>query len=598
MFSNLLIGKNKHPFQIPIYDKFQVDSSASYEVQINQIISLMSLDEKIGQMTQVRHFDDINSNDVTDKFIGSVIHTQGPSPGEGAMGWQGKFKRLQSKALETRLGIPLLFAVDAIHGQNTYNGATIFPHNIGMGATHNPRLIEKSAAITALETQATGFNWTFSPCIAIPYNEKWGRVYEAYSESTDLTSKLVSASIRGYQGDLSAPHTVMATAKHFIGDGSTDYGKEGGEISLTMQEISQRLLPPYKQAVKEGVGSIMVSFSSLSGIPLHAHKELIMDTLKDAMGFDGIVVSDWKGYSRFGKNEIINAGVDLIMAVDGDLNIFQSGLKSAVKSGQVNQSRINDAVRRILRQKFRLGLFQNPFPDPSLVSHIGKSSHRLIAKQAVRESLVLLKHQGNVLPIKKDCKKIVVVGEHADNVGLQSGGWTLAWQGVSENYSRATSILEGIQKVAKGQVVYDPYAQYNHSDADVIIVVVGETPYAEFMGDITNGENKHQLTLSKKHQAYVSSSVNSESKVITILISGRPLIVSQQIEQSDAFIAAWLPGSEGDGVAEVLFGEYNFTGKLPHSWPKSFANFEGKYGPNFWDESNIPLFKYGYGLQY
>jgi beta-glucosidase len=596
--SNLLIGKNRFDFEIPIYNKFKIDSSASNEDQINQIINLMTLDEKIGQMTQVRHFDDINPDDVTNKFIGSVIHTQGPSPGEGALGWQANFKKLQDKALATRLGIPLLFAVDAIHGQNTYNGATIFPHNIGMGATHNPSLVEQSASITALETQATGFNWTFSPCIAIPYNEKWGRVYEAYSESTDLTSKLVSASVKGYQGNLTASHTVLATAKHFIGDGSTDYGKEGGKISLSMQEISQRLLPPYKQAVKDGVGAIMVSFSSLSGIPLHAHKELIMDTLKDAMGFDGIVVSDWKGYSRFGKNDIINAGVDLIMAVDGDLNVFQSGLKKAVLSGQVDLDRIDDAVRRILRQKFRLGLFQNPFSDPSLVSHIGKPTHRLIAKQAVRESLVLLKHQDNVLPINKNCKKIVVIGEHADNVGLQSGGWTLAWQGVSENYSRATSILEGVQKIATGEVVYDQYANNNHDDADVIIVVVGETPYAEFMGDINNGSNNHQLTLSKKHQDYINSYTNSGPKLITILISGRPLIVSKQIDQSDAFIAAWLPGSEGDGIAEVLFGEYNFKGKLPHSWPKSYENFEGKYGPNFWDESNIPLFKYGYGLQY
>ena len=583
---------------MPIYERFNIDPSASIEVQINQIINLMTLDEKIGQMTQVRHFEDINPDDITNRFIGSIIHTQGPSPGEGALGWQEKFRSLQNKAMDTRLGIPLLFAVDAIHGQNTYNGATIFPHNIGMGATHNPNLIEKSASITALETQATGFNWTFSPCIAIPYNEKWGRVYEAYSESTDLTSEFVSASIKGYQGNLTSSNTVLATAKHFIGDGSTDHGKEGGSISLSMQEISSRLLPPYKQAVKDRVGSIMVSFSSLSGIPIHAHKELLTDTLKGAMGFDGIVVSDWKGYSRFGRNDIINAGVDLVMAVDGDLSIFQTGLKNAVRDGQVSQERINDAVRRILRQKFRLGLFQNPYPDSSLVSHIGKSSHRMVAKQAVRESLVLLKHHNNVLPIDKNCNKIVVVGEHADNVGLQSGGWTIAWQGVKENYSKGTTILEGIKKVAQGEIVYDPNASLKHEDADVVIIVVGETPYAEFMGDIVDGNNSHQLILSEKHQGYLDFYANSKSNIITILISGRPLIVTKEIDQSDAFIAAWLPGSEGDGIAEVLFGEFNFKGRLPHSWPKSFENFKGKYGPNFWDKSNVPLFELGYGLKY
>ena len=243
-------------------------------------------------------------------------------------------------------------------------------------------------------------------------------------------------------------------------------------------------------------------------------------------------------------------------------------------------------------------MFENPFPDSSLIKKIGSLEHRNKAKQAVRESLVLLKHENNVLPINKNCKKIVVVGEHADNTGLQSGGWTIAWQGIRSNYVGATTILEGIQKMAKGEVVFDIHGNENHTDADVIIIVVGETPYAEFMGDIRNGEGEHKLMLSDQHQSYIDNYSNVDQDIIVVLISGRPLIVTAQIEQSDAFIAAWLPGSEGDGIAEVLFGAHNFKGKLPHSWPKSIDNFKGKYGPNFWDKSNIPLFEFGYGLEY
>ncbi len=570
---------------------------STIEQKVDSLLAIMTLEEKIGQMSQVRHFDDIIDGDITSKFIGSVIHTQGPTPGKDAAGWQARFIALQKEALATRLGIPLLFAVDAVHGQNTFEGATIFPHNIGMGATRNSKLVEEAAAITAIETQATGFNWTFSPCIAIPYTEKWGRVYEAFSESTALTQELTKASIRGHQGDLLASHTVMATAKHYVGDGSTDFGIEGGDTTLSMQEVNERLLPPYRDAVREGVGAVMVSFNTLSDQAMHAHKILITDSLKNSMGFDGIVVTDWKGYSRFGANAIIIAGVDMVMAVDGDLNIFQTGLKEGVINEDVSRQRIDDAVKRILRQKFRLGLFKNPFPDATLISQIGSVAHRDKARQAVRESLVLLKDENDVLPIDKKTKKIVVVGEHANNSGLQSGGWTIWWQGTHENYKGATTILEGIQSKSEGLVIYDPNGTGNHLDADIAIVVVGETPYAEALGDIGDGKGLHKLTLSEKHQRYINTYTDAGVKTIVILVSGRPLVVTDQIEQSDAFIAAWLPGSEGDGIAEVLFGDYNFKGKLPHSWPKSVEDFTGTYGPNFWDPSIKPLFEYGYGMK-
>ncbi|PLX14500.1 MAG: glycosyl hydrolase family 3 [Marinilabiliales bacterium] len=569
------------------------------EVQIEELLNKMTLEEKIGQMSQVRHFYDIDDdNDIAEKLIGSVIHTQGPTPGETAKQWQDRFIRLQEKALSTRLGIPLLLGVDAIHGQNTFDGATIFPHNIGMGATRNKKLVEKAAEITALEMKATGFNWTFSPCIAIPYNEKWGRVYEAFSESTELTQQLGKASIRGYQGFTKNKFNVMATAKHFIGDGSTEYGTEGGNTSLSMQEVSERLLPPYRDAVKEGVGAVMVSFNSVGGNTMHAHKVLITDTLKNSIGFDGLVVTDWKGYSRFGKNDIINAGIDMVMAVDGDLDAFQQGLKNGLENKEVDQSRDDDAVRIILRQKYRLGLFENPFPDTTLRDTIGCELHRDYARQAVRESLVLLKNENNVLPIKKSTNKIVVVGEHANNAGLQSGGWTVAWQGVHENYLGSTTILQGIENISEGEVVYDKDGIGKHSDADIAIIVVGELPYAEFFGDIGDGTGTHKLTLSEKHQNYINTYQDLGPEIIVILISGRPLVTTKEINASDAFVVAWLPGSEGDGIAEVLFGDYNFTGKLPHSWPASERDYNGKYGPNYWGKKIEPLFEYGYGLIY
>jgi beta-glucosidase len=574
----------------------EIKTNMALEQKVESLLAQMTLDEKIGQMTQVRHFDDITLEEIKTKFIGSIIHTQGPTPGNNAAEWQAKFVQLQWLALSTRLGIPMFFGVDAVHGQNTYAGATIFPHNIGLGAANNPKLVEDAAAITAIEAQATGFNWVFSPCVAIPYNEKWGRVYEAFSESTEITTELTKASVRGHQGLPGQPISLIATAKHFIGDGATDFGVEGGNTTLNQEEVYERLLPPYRVAVEAGVGSVMASFNSLDGVPMHAHRTMITDVLKGSLKFEGIVVSDWKAYSRFGGNNIINAGVDVVMAVEGDFNMYVEGVRNGVLSGEISQERIDDAVRRILKQKFRVGLFDNPFPDLSLIPKIGVQAHRDVARQAVRESLVLLKNKNNTLPLKKNAK-IVVVGEFADNSGLQSGGWTVNWQGMTENYAGATTILEGIRKFSTGEVVYDKDGTGN-DDADIALIVVGETPYAEFFGDIGGVMNKYQLTLTEAHQTLIDTYAAKGIKTAVVLISGRPLVITKQLEQVDAFVAAWLPGSEGDGIAEVLFGAYNFTGKLPHSWPKSEEDYQGKYGPNFWDRSIEPLFPIGFGLQY
>jgi beta-glucosidase len=575
--------------------KIGVKTDSAILQKVESLLAQMTLEEKIGQMTQVRHFDDITIDEINTKFIGSIIHTQGPTPGNNAAEWQAKFVELQKLALSTRLGIPMFFGVDAVHGQNTYAGATIFPHNIGLGAARNADLVEKAAAITAIEVRATGFNWVFSPCVAIPYNEKWGRVYEAFSESTEITTELARASVLGHQGSPDQSTSLIATAKHFIGDGSTDFGVEGGNTTLSQEEIFQRLLPPYRAAVEAGVGSVMASFNSLNGIPMHAHRAMITDLLKGELKFDGIVVSDWKAYSRFGETAVINAGVDVVMAVEGDFNMYVEGVRNGVLNGIIQQERIDDAVRRILRQKFRVGLFENPFPDASLIPKIGIKAHRDVARQAVRESLVLLKNN-DVLPLKKNAR-IVVVGEFANNSGLQSGGWTVNWQGMTENYAGAITILDGIRKISPDEVLHDPDGTVNFNDVDVAIVVVGETPYTEFMGDIGHPESKCQLTLTEAHQKYIDTYASKGIKTVVVLISGRPLVVTKQIEQADAFIAAWFPGSEGDGIAEVLFGEYDFKGRLPHSWPKSEDDYQGKYGPNFWDDVK-PLFPLGFGLSY
>lgn len=565
--------------------------------KVEELLAQMTLEEKIGQMSQVRHFDDIKEGDVAGKFIGSVIHTDGPLPGQTPAEWQEKFKALQQEALSTRLGIPLLLGVDAIHGQNTFEGATIFPHNIGMGATGNAELVQKAAEVTATEVKATGLNWTFSPCIALPYNERWGRVYEGFSESTELTSELAKASVMGLQSNDAQQFNVMATAKHYIADGGTDYGKEGGESNVSTEFISRYLLPPYKAAVEQGVGAVMVGFNSLNGISMHAHKVLITDTLKQAMGFDGIVVTDWKGYSRFGRLDVINAGVDMVMAVDGDLDVFQSELKAAVEQNTVPMARIDDAVCRILRQKMRLDLFENPFPDSTLANSVGTEAHRAVARQAVQESMVLLKNKGNCLPITDYAQKIVVMGEHADNSGLLSGGWTIKWQGTDSSYKGASTLLQGIQKASKAEVVYDADGSENHEDADYIVLVVGEQPYAEFFGDVTDSSDC-QLTLSPAQKDLVQRYAGKGPKLIVVLISGRPMVVSEELEYSDAFVAAWLPGSEASAMAEVLFGNKNFKGKLPHSWPASVEDYKGTYGPNYWDKASRPLFPLGYGLNY
>ncbi|MEH6586273.1 MAG: glycoside hydrolase family 3 N-terminal domain-containing protein [Halioglobus sp.] len=552
---------------------------------IESLLAEMTVDEKIGQMTQSVWHNNVSPEIIRDRVIGSIIHTDGPVPGPEVADWTATFDRFQEQALKTRLGIPLLIGVDAVHGQNTYEGAVIFPHNIGMGATRNFDLIRQAAEITALETAATGFNWTFSPCIAMPEHEHWGRVFEGFSEDRDLTIAAVKASVQGHQGaSLTLPHTVAATAKHFIADGGTEGGREGGNAILTNKEIEERHLPTYQAAVDEGIAAIMVGFNSVNGINMHMHTELVQGVLKDQMGFNGVVMTDWLGGTRFGPaHTVINAGVDVAMQ-PGNHDEFMAQVKGSVDDGTIPKARIDDAVHRILALKFKLGLFNEPFAKKELAQSVGSDEHRAVARQAVRESLVLLKSENDVLPLLIH-EAIAVIGPHANNSGLQSGGWSNHWQGQTTNYRGATTILDGIRGVSSN-VEYSQVGCHETMAAKKVVVVVGELPYAEFKGDSKN------LDIPDYQKAMIDSCEALNKQIVLVLVSGRPMTITDSIDKSDAFIAAWLPGSEGAGVADFLFATDDFkpVGTLPFSWPSAFEDLP------LAADSDKALYPFGAGL--
>ncbi len=566
--------------------EFDLCRYSTHEEMIEALIQEMDLDEKIGQMTQSVWHNGVSPKIIRQKNIGSIVHTEGPTPGPSATDWADTFDEFQAEAMKTRLGIPLLVAVDAVHGQNTFEGAVIFPHNIGMAATRNMDLIKRAAEITAKETAGTGFNWALSPCIAMPQHEHWGRVYEGFTEDRDITTAAAIASIQGHQGaSLADRSTVAATAKHFIGDGATDGGVEGGNSTMSDEVMREIYLPPYAAAVNEGVASIMLGFNSFNGINMHQHAELVTGVLKEELGFKGVVVSDWDGGLRFGDpHTVINAGVDIVMQ-PGNHEKFMASLKRSVNDQTVAMSRIDDAVRRVLRMKFKLGLFADPFAKREFADTVGSAEHRMIGRQAVRESLVLLKSENDALPLSPS-DKIAVVGRHGNNSGLQSGGWTIHWQGQSQNYAGATTIYDAIKAVGSG-VEYAENGCYAEMAADKAVVVVGEDPYAESLGDTDN------LSLSDEHKSLISGCKDLGKRVIVLLISGRVLAVAEELTKSDAFIAAWLPGSEGDGVADFLFAVDGFKpkGKSPYSWPADLTDLPlAQYAEH-------ALFQFGFGLE-
>ena len=557
---------------------------------VRKLVSTLSLDEKIGQMTQPDQMFLKSIDDIEKYHLGSLLSggDSDPKPGNDLQSWTNLYDRYQTRALSTSRRIPLLYGIDAVHGHNNVLGATIFPQNIGLGCTRNPGLVEKIARITAEEVRATGINWAFAPCIAVPQDIRWGRVYEGFSESPDVVKLLGEAAVRGLQwGGLDNPKAVLACAKHFAGDGGTAWAtgqlkKDGSRFPLDqgdtqVDETTFRKihLAGYPLAIRAGVGSIMPSYSSWNGIKVSASKRLMTEILKQEFGFQGFLISDYAALNQLPgtyKQQIetsINAGMDMVMVPEHYQDFFEK-LKENVEEGKVPMSRIDDAVTRILRVKSAMGMLdpnRSQLADRSLHKNFGSTEHRAVARDAVRQSLVLLKNDNKTLPLAKTLPRIHVAGKSASDIGDQCGGWTITWQGKSGNTIEGTTILAAIKKAtasAGGQVTYSRDGS-GAAGATAGIVVVGETPYAEMFGDRTN------LNLAPEDVAAINAVKAARIPVVVVLISGRPMIVDNVLPSADAFVAAWLPGTEGDGVADVLFGDYKPSGKLSFTWPKLFA---------------------------
>jgi beta-glucosidase len=574
---------------------------SKYDPQVQSLLAQMTLDEKIGQMVQVDLSALHNTNDIQNYFLGSVLSGGDSKPaGENnPQTWLDLANDLQSHALKTRLKIPLIYGIDAVHGHNDVIGTTIFPHNIGLGATHNPKLVEQAEHVTALEAAGTGIRWAFGPCVAVVEDERWGRTYEGFGQSPGMVSRFAAAAVKGFQGDTLSDQSdsVLASAKHYLGDGGTQNGINEGDVVCDEVTLRKLYLPPYRAAVKAGVGSIMVSYSSWNGLKMSEDKYLLTDVLKDQLGFRGFLVSDWAAIDQISPDykadieKSVNAGLDMFMIPVGPERTnnfveFIRDLKELVAEGKVPQSRIDDAVTRILRIKFQMGLFENPWTDTNLTAQIGSPEHREIARNCVQQSLVLLKNNHHALPLSKDLKHLVVVGSAADDLRIQCGGWTVQWQGAGQ-LTKGTTILQAIrQAVSPGtEVTFSPDGS-EISNANAVIVVIGERPYAEGAGDRTN------LDLPSGQEELVQAAKASGAPVTTILLSGRPRILGPALDNSDAFIAAWLPGTEGEGVADILFGDVKPSGRLPREWPRNYQQFAAN------NMTGKPLFKMGYGLSY
>ena len=596
------------------------DPSQPVEVRVEDLLSRMTLEEKIGQMTQVEnnsispHYL-FSASDVGKYFIGSILSGGNSSGWTTLADWSGLANMYEVEAVRTRLGIPLIFGVDSVHGFAHVNGATIFPHNIGLGATRDAELVRQIGQVTAEEMRAAGIPWNFGPVVAVPQDIRWGRIYEGFSEDTALVTKLATAYIQGFQtipeGYVKSDGQslyALATPKHYIGDGGTTWGTipymyhqyylDTGDTQVDEATLRRLFLPPYQAAVESGAMCVMASFSSWNGVKMHAQQYLLTDVFKGELGFQGFVISDWGGIDKVDPDyykavvTAINAGIDMNM-VPYRYQMFIGTLKQAVLNGDIAQERIDDAVRRILRAKFMLGLFENPYGDPALAVTVGSTEHRALARRAVRESLVLLKNDNNALPLDKNVSTILVAG--INSTGVQAGGWTLEWQGEQRNSLEGTTILEGIRELVgpTTQVLYNSSAQFAGFSgiAPVGIAIVGEMPYAEGLGD------RADLTLYNVDLLVIDALRPKVDKLIVVILSGRPLVITDQYQIADAWVEAWLPGSEGAGVADVLFGDYPFVGKLPYTWPRS----NDQLPLNINNSANLtgcagPLFPFGFGL--
>ncbi|CAI0384760.1 unnamed protein product [Linum tenue] len=558
----------------------------------------MTLQEKIGQMVQIERT--VASPQVMKNyFIGSVLSGGGSSPGVNASAqeWIKMVNQFQRDALSTRLGIPMIYGIDSVHGHSTVYNATIFPHNIGLA--------------TALEARATGIPYLFAPCVAVCRDPRWGRCYESYSEDPEVVSSMTEI-VTGLQGDIPStspkgvPYVggktkVAACAKHYVGDGGTVNGINENNTILSRHGLLSIHMPGYSASIIKGVSTVMVSYSSWNGDKMHGNRDLITGFLKGTLRFRGFVITDWEGLDRMTSprhanysNSIlrgINAGIDMIM-VPMKYKEFIDDLNQLVTNHEIPMSRIDDAVRRVLRVKFTMGLFENPLADETLVNHLGSHEHRELAREAVRKSLVLLKNTNSMLPLPKKGSKILVAGAHADNLGYQCGGWTIQWQGQSGNNATVgTTIMDAIMNTVdkqSSQVVYqeNPDTKYLQSEGfSYAIVVVGELPYAE-----TEGNNMN-LTIPEPGPTMIKN-VCRAVKCVVVVVSGRPVVIEPYLKWIDGLVAAWLPGTEGQGVADVLFGNYGFSGKLSRTWFRSVDQLPMNVG----DEHYDPLFPFGFGL--
>jgi beta-glucosidase len=605
------------------------DSSLPVSKRVDDLLSRMTLAEKVGQMTQTERYQVFNDESpITTYGLGSILSGGGSTPTENTpKAWADMVDRFQRAALATRLHIPLIYGIDAVHGNGNELGATVFPHNIGLGATRDPALVRAIEHTTAEETRATGPQWSFAPCICAARDDRWGRTYESFSESPSLVERMETA-IDGFQGapgHLDDPDRVLATAKHYAGDGDTKYGTASGDykidqgIAVTSHEdFWNTSLRQYVPAVQDHhVGSVMPSFSSVDWtdddvgpIKMHANRELIEGTLKGKMGFNGFVISDWEGIHQIPGDwptqvrTGVNAGIDMMMEPNSYTG-FITTLTDEVNAGRVSMARVNDAVRRILTKKFELGLFEHPLTDRRNIDEVGSAAHHALARRAAAKSQVLLKNKRSALPISRK-RDIYVAGSNADNIGNQAGGWTLTWQGGSTNKIPGTTILEGIRAHTSRQVTYSEDASAPISRKSVGIVVVGETPYAEGFGDVGGprwgfdpGDHgvlrpAKDMQLSSADKQAVDRVCAAAKRCAVVVVSGRPLILEPaRLRQMDALVAAWLPGSEGMGVADPLFGTTPYSGRLPVTWPRSLAQEPINVGDRHYD----PLYPFGYGLR-
>ena len=598
----------------------KVKQDPAVEQRVETILSGMTLEQKVAQTIQPE-IRDISVEDMRRYGFGSFLNGGGAFPNNNkhakAEDWITLAEDMYQASIDDSLDgstIPTMWGTDAVHGHNNVIGATLFPHNIGLGAAHNPTLIKKIAQATAQEVLATGIDWVFAPTVAVVRDDRWGRTYEGYSEDPEIVRDYAAAIVEGLQGDVGVDFMdqqhVISTTKHFLGDGGTENGDDQGNNLASEQDLFDIHAQGYVGGLSAGTQTVMASFNSWHGIKNHGNKYLLTDVLKNQMGFDGLVVGDWNGHGQIkgctNENcpQAMNAGLDIYMVPTDAWKPLMNNLIAQVKSGVIAQSRLDDAVRRILRVKVRAGLFDKPSPAHRQLAGnneiIGSQAHREIARQAVRESLVLLKNKQHLLPLDPT-QHFLIAGDGADNIGKQSGGWSITWQGtgnVNADFPDGSSIYDGIKQQveqAGGSTELSISGEYRQKP-DVAIVVFGEDPYAEGNGDIDNLEyqrgNKKDLALLRQLKA-------DGIKVVSIFISGRPMWVNPELNASDAFIAAWLPGTEGSAIADVILNaaeqkpNYDFVGKLSFSWPKTPTQHANRFDPEY-----APLLPYGFGLTY